>query len=252
MKATIGLLVLFANLINVPPNLIPQNGSSTASSKDRKSAWSADWGMESTEVEGKKAVRFTEKGSGHLSNFPQEVRWSIRSLWLASSTFLPLNTDRTVTDSSGKILLEEKKHFNREAGTVSFERREAGKPVETQSLEVPDDTLAVEGLAGVLRFATIDKSTALSVHVLTNEPRVYNVTFEWRGEERIKTEAGEFECYKVEMVPHLGVLNLFRPFLPKAYFWFTVMKPHNWIRYQGPESGQGTPDVVMDLTSTSH
>ena len=251
MKA-IGLIVLIANLINVPATVVPQNGSSTASSKDQRSGWSAVWGMEQTAFRGRKAVRFTEEGKGRLSAFPQQVRWSIQSVWIADASFQPLDTERTVTDSGGKILLVEKKHFNRETGKVTLERLETGKPGETRSLDVPEDTLAVEGLAGILRFATLDKSHSLSAHVLTNEPKVYDVTFEWRGEERLKTAAGEFDCYKVEMVPHLGVLNLFRPFLPKAYFWFTVTKPHNWIRYQGPEAGQGTPDVVMELSSTSH
>jgi hypothetical protein len=208
--------------------------------------------MEHTEFQGKKAVRFTENGEGRLSAFPEKVRWSIQALWIADGRFLPLDTERTVTDSGGKVLLVEKKHFNHEGGTVTLERRETGKRTEMRSLDLPEDTLTVEGLAGILRFATLDKSSSLSAHVLTNEPKVYDVTFEWRGEERIKTSAGEFDCYKVEMIPHLGVLNLIRPFLPKAYFWFTVTKPHDWIRYQGPESGQGTPDVVMELTSTSH
>jgi hypothetical protein len=55
---------------------------------------------------------------------------------------------------------------------------------------------------------------------------------------------------ELEVVPHLGVLNLFRPFLPKTYFWFTVASPHNWVRYEGPENGPGTPEVVMSLSET--
>ena len=61
--------------------------------------------------------------------------------------------------------------------------------------------------------------------------------------------AGEFECYKVELVPGLGVLNLFRFAIPKAYFWFTVDPPHYWVRYEGLENGRGTPQVVMELTT---
>ena len=115
-------------------------------------------------------------------------------------------------------------------------------------MDVPADILAIEGLAGVLRFANVPRSGSLSAHVMTNEPEVYKVSFEWRGEENVKTPAGEFHCYKVEMVPHLGVLNLLRPFLQKTYFWFTVAAPHNWVRYEGYESGPGSPEVVMALS----
>jgi len=112
----------------------------------------------------------------------------------------------------------------------------------------PRVNVAIEGLAGVLRFANVPKSRSLSAHVLTNEPEVYSVSFEWKGEESVKTPAGEFHSYRVEMIPHLGVLNVIRPFIQKTYFWFTVAAPHNWIQYQGPESGPGTPEVIMSLS----
>ena len=252
MKAAILLVALVATAIPVPMTVTPQNGSSIVTSKDRKSGWKAEWGMEQVQLQGKRAVRFNEKGTGRLSAYAQEVRWTAQSLWLAHDTFLPVETEKTVTASDGTVLLVERKNFDRGKGTVTVERLETGQPAETESLDVPADTLALEGLAGVLRFATVDQSHSFSTHVLTNEPKVYSVTFEWRGKEQIKTPAGEFECYKVEMVPRLGVLNLFRPFLPKAYFWFSAAAPHDWIRYQGPESGPGTPDVVMELSRSTH
>jgi hypothetical protein len=105
----------------------------------------------------------------------------------------------------------------------------------------------VEGIAGVLRFLAFDQTSRFSAHLLSNEPRVYSVTFERRGKERVRTPAGDFDAYKVEMVPHLGVLNVFRSFVPKAFFWFTVQQPHFWVRYQGLENGPGTPEIVMEL-----
>jgi Protein of unknown function (DUF3108) len=252
LKTAICLLVLLANLIKIPGPLAPYSGSSMVTSKDKKVGWNADWGMEPIAFEGKKAVRFTEKGRGHLSSFPQEVHWSLEALWLAEDAFLPMEFEKTITTADGKELLVERKHFDREKGIVRLERRNAGGALETRTVEVPPDTLAIEGLAGVLRFLPLDETRVFSAHVLSNEPRVYDVTFETRGKERVKTPAGEFECYKLEMVPHLGVLNLFRPFFPKTYFWFTVSSPHYWIRYEGPESGPGTPNIVMELSHGDH
>jgi hypothetical protein len=208
--------------------------------------------MEQIQVQGKRAVRFTESGSGRLSTFSQRVHWHTEATWQADDKFIPLETERTVTSTDGSVLLVEKKQFDHERHVVQFERHEASSRSETKSVSFPEDILAVEGLAGVLRFATIDKTHEFAAHVLSNEPNAYSVTFEWRGEENVKTPAGEFECYKVEMVPHLGVLNVVRPFLSKTYFWFTKAAPHYWIRYEGSESGPGTPDVVMELSSGTH
>ena len=248
MLARVVIAVLFLRSIDVPAVLTPQNGSSTASSNDKGVAWTAEWSMEEVSVNGRRAVRFNEKGSGRTSAFPGEVRWSTASTWSATGTFMPLDTDRTVTASDGSVLLVERKRFDHATGKMTLERQPAGKQSESKSVSIPDDTLAIEGLAGVLRFANIAKSRELEAHIVTNEPDVYSVSFEWRGEETIKTPAGEFECYKVEMVPHLGLLNVVRPFLQKTYFWFTVAAPHNWVRYEGPENGPGSPNVVMELT----
>ena len=248
LKAAIYLVFIVAHVIQVPPTLTRQNGSSVASSKDKRTGWAATWGMEALQVQGKKAVRFTETGSGRLSAYSQEVRWSVRAVWLAEDSFRPLETERTITGTDGKVLLVERKHFEHDKGQVLFERSREDRPAETKSLDVPDDILAIEGLAGVLRFANVPKSRSLSAHVLTNEPEVYSVSFEWKGEESVKTPAGEFHSYRVEMIPHLGVLNVIRPFIQKTYFWFTVAAPHNWIQYQGPESGPGTPEVIMSLS----
>jgi hypothetical protein len=250
VKATLSLVVLLANLIQAPTTLTPQNGASSVTSKDKKVAWNSQWEMEEIRLQGKRAVRFTEQGSGRLSSYSEEVHWSVQSTWMADDGFRPLSTEKTITSSDGKLLIVERKQFDRDKGNVRFERKRTGQPTETTTIDVPEDTLAIEGLAGVLRFANVPKVRSLPAHILTNEPKVYDVTFEWRDEESVKTPAGEFHCYKVEVVPHLGVLNLFRPFLPKTYFWFTVASPHNWVRYEGPENGPGTPEVVMSLSET--
>jgi len=250
VKAAVSLIVLLINVIQAPEKLAPQNGASVVTSTDKSIGWSAEWGMQEIQVDGKRAVQFTEKGSGRLSAWPEEVRWSVQSTWLADRGFRPLETERTVTAPDGKILLIETKHFDRSKGTVRLVRTVTGKPPESVTLDVPEDTLAIEGIAGVLRFASVptSKSRSLSVHILSNEPKVYKVDFVWRTEESVSTPAGEFHCYRVEMVPQLGILNVVRPFLQKTNFWFTVAVPHDWIRYEGPESGPGSPAVVMALS----
>jgi hypothetical protein len=248
MHSVLSVLLILVSLVKAPDTLVPQNGFSQVTSSDRKVSWSSDWGMQQTEVEKRRAVRFTENGTGRLSSFSREVRWSAEATWLADTDFQPVDIQKTVTATDGTPLLVERKHFDRIKGTVRFERRKGNGRLETSTLEIPTDTLVVEGLAAVLRFAPIDESHPLAAHVLSNEPRVYSVTFEWRGREHIKTPAGEFDCYKVEMVPHLGVMNLLRPFVTKTFFWFTVESPHNWVRYEGSENGPGTPSVVMELT----
>jgi hypothetical protein len=241
------LFLLRADLIKAPQRIPTDSGSVIVSTKAGPRRWTAKWTMEPFERDGKKGVRFTEQGQGHVSPFSGDVRWSLEALWSAENGLQPLQTEKTVTSSTGAPLATERKQFDHTKGTVRFERRSSDGRSEVKSVPTPPDTLAVEGIAGILRFLAFDRTAPFPAHMLSNEPRLYSVTFESRGKERVRTPAGEFDAYKVEMVPHVGLLNVFRSFVPKAFFWFTVAPPHFWVRYEGPENGPGTPEIVMEL-----
>jgi hypothetical protein len=252
MLSGLFLMALFARDLVKAPSIVPSDhGGVVVSAKGEGRRWSANWTMEPLEREGKKAVRFTETGQGHVSPYSGEVRWSLEAVWSAESGFRPVSTEKIVTSLTGRRIATERKHFDLTKNTVSFERQFSDGRSETKSFSVPVDTLAVEGIAGVLRFLAFAQDSSFSTHLLSNEPRVYTVTFAVRGKERVRTPAGEFDAYRVEMVPNLGVMNVFRSFAPKTFFWFTVEQPHFWVRYQGLENGPGTPEIVMELDRTA-
>ena len=107
--------------------------------------------------------------------------------------------------------------------------------------------MIVEGIVLALRSLPFGTDETVKAQFLTNEPELYNVEFKQKGCETIKTPGGEVECYKVELVPKLGALNVFKVFFPKTYFWFTVAPPHKWVRYEGfGERTADSPEVVME------
>jgi hypothetical protein len=236
-----------ADLIKAPSTIPSESGSIIVSSKGGGRRWTASWTMEPAEWQGQKTIRFTERGQGRISPFTREVRWSLEAVWSAATSLQPLDTEKMITSPTGEWLASERKHFDVKAGTVRFERQSSDSRSDVKTISIPADTLAVEGIAGVLRFAALDRP--FPAHLLSNEPNLYSVTFENRGRERVKTPAGAFDAYRIEVVPHVGVMNLFRSFFPKTYFWFTVAAPHFWVRYEGLENGRGTPEIVMELNT---
>lgn len=251
-SAILILLLLESDLIKAPGMVARDSGAVVVSAKSGGQRWTASWTMEPIERGGQKAIRFTERGQGHVSPFAGEVRWTLESVWSADSAFQPLDSEKTVSSVTGGRLVTEKKHFDPAKGTMKFEREGTAGPPEQKSMVLPRDVLITEGIAGILRYLMFDNLRSFRAHLLSNEPRLYRVTFESRGKEPVRTPAGDFECYKIEMVPHLGVLNVARSFYPKAFFWFTVSAPHFWVRYEGLENGPGTPEVVMELDHASH
>jgi hypothetical protein len=251
----IGLILIVATLlapISVlaqikAPGLIPNDhGAVSARTKDGAVRWTAEWTMEPWTVAGRRAVRFTESGRGLYSPFKERVQWSLESIWIADGSFFPLRFERTITDSKGTRLAVERKNFDQTKGTLRFERQGQTGAAEIKDLAAPSDSLAIEGIAGILRFFPFGENRSLKAHLLTNEPEMYDVTLEPRGTERLRTPGGDLDCFKIEVVPHLGLLNILKPFFPKTYFWFTVTAPHLWVRYEGFENGRGTPEIIME------
>lgn len=241
---------VWSEVLKPPPSAASEKGTTVTSAKDGPARWKSEWTMARDSLNGRPVVRFTEKGRGKYSPFEREVQWTVETVWTADESFRPLRTERTVTDMAGRQLVKERKSFNFDKGSVDIERQEqANGATSRRSLAIPPDTVSVDGIAGALRSLPFDRSRPFELHVLTNEPRVYEVSLEVRGTERIRTPAGEFNCYKVELRPGLGVLRVFGFLIPKAYFWFTVDPPHYWTRFEGPENGRGTPQVVMELAS---
>jgi Protein of unknown function (DUF3108) len=238
------------DFLKAPEVITAESGSTVATDSNGKPRWSAEWTMEPASANGRPAVRFTEKGRGRYTPYETTVNWTLESLWQADRNYRPLEFDKTFRNNDGTIIATEKKTFNLISGEVRFERNVDNK-AQTKVLEVPSDTIAVEGIAAVLRAVPFDSGRPFRIHLLTNEPKLYDTTVEPRGRERVHTPAGDIECYKVQLVPHLGILNLVRPFLPKTYLWFSVAPPHFWVRYEGLEAGLGTPQITLELQTWS-
>src|SRR5215471_19325482 len=201
------------------PNVIPrEKGSIEVSGSGKARRWTAEWTMEPATEKGLPAVHFTEVGRGQYSGFTEPVSWTIDALWSADRVFRPLRFEKTVKNSSGQIIATERKTFDPVRGSVDFERKREGHSTETRHVATPADTLAPEGIVGIMRFLPFDHWRPTTVHLFSNEPKLYEMKIEMRRREHVKTPAGDLDCYKVEFVPQLGALNLVKGLFPKAIF----------------------------------
>ncbi len=206
--------------------------------------------MRQVESEGAAMVRFTEQGSGRYSPFTRPVRWQLEAYWTLEPRYAPARYEKRVSDLDGNLSLTERRTFDWREGTVHFQRidREGGRDVD-RVLRVPPDTLTAEGLAVALRHLPFQSPRPVRAHFLSDEPKLYEVTFKIKGIEPIATPGGSSDCYKVEMDFDLGLFNLLEAFIPDTALWFTTASPHLWVQYRGLESGRGTPVVTRSALS---
>ena len=240
-------IVLALTVISAPAAIPNERGTIVVSDQHGAQRWTADFTMAPATEGGLPAVRFTETGRGHYYPYTQTIQWKVEAVWTADKDFHPLRFQRTVMDANGRTITTERKTFDAAHRSAKFEREGSAISPLKKVIRIPPDTLTVEGIAGILRFLPFDHWHSVSFHFLTNEAKVYEMKVEQRGKERVKTPAGEFESYRIELVPNLGVLNVLHSLLPKANFWFSATTPHFWVRYTGPENGPGSPEIVMEL-----
>jgi hypothetical protein len=232
--------------LKLPPLRDREAGGAVASARG-KVRWKNQWTMERVMIDGKPAIHFTETGKGIYSPFTDEVTWTTESWWSHENVFRPLRFDKTFTDGNGVALMRQAAEFDWSTHKVRFERNDLIKrKSKIETIEIPDDTLSVEGIAAALRSAPVVEGKKVTAHLLSNEPKLYEITLEFRGLESCRTSRGTEACYKIELVPHLGILSLFRFTLPKTFFWFSTQPTREWIRYDGLEAGRGTPEIVME------
>ena len=208
--------------------------------------------MEEFEDNGERKVRIRMNAEGLTSPFTKDMKWEAVSIWKADGSFTPLKAETEVRNMQGNPVMTEEIIVDIQNGTATFKRKnyEGGDSFEEQ-FKISPDVLIVDGLVVALRSLPFKSGDTIKTEFLTNEPELYTVEFKQKGIETVKTPEGEIECFKVELVPKLGLLNAFKVFFPKTYFWFTVAPPHRWVKYQGFENGRDTPEVVMQATSFS-
>ncbi|MEE8584048.1 MAG: DUF3108 domain-containing protein [Acidobacteriota bacterium] len=227
----------------------PEEGRLVATDTKGRQRWRSRWSMEPLMKDGLDMVRLTEEGQGVYSPFKKPVRWSFESWWLAGPPLQPSRVEKRIRDLEGNLLLTRTIEFDWEAGRARVESRRGQSRPEVKTVAVPPGTWIPEGMAVALRQMDFQEGKTLHVHLLTDEPKLYKVRFKGAGRETVNTPDGPLECYKLRMEVELGFLTLFKFLLPDTYLWFGVDPPHMWVRYQGLESGRGSPKIVRSMTS---
>ena len=246
----LGGIPSLAEPFKTPPMSQIEEGTIVTSYKEGGLRWKADWKTDIFVENGETKFKLVFNAKGLTSPFSRDMTWRSVSIWKAEDEFVPLESETKIKDLNGNVVMINKKKFNHKKNTAVFEREDLERDSYTRKhYDITSDTLIIEGVVYALRTLPFGTNKSIKAKLLTNEPELYKVEFIQKGVHKIKTSDGEIECYKVELVPKLGLLGVFKVFFPKTYFWFTVEPPHRWVRYEGLENGLGTPEVIMEVTN---
>lgn len=207
-----------------------------------KFLWESMNYTETYEVNGKNFVKLVEKGSGLWGNDNEDRAWIATSVYKLDKGELTMQDMSLVfKDKKGNIVESLSTEYNERSGKVSTVSSKNGKK------EFDHKDGMIDKYALGLCFMSYDyyRKNDFYFPMLTNEPAYYGMTLVNKGVDIQTVEGETISCFKVQMIPDLGMLGFVGAFIPKTYFWYSADPSHEFVRYEGLESGLNTPYIVM-------
>lgn len=219
----------------------PQPKSIKVFKKDNnKYLWQYVTVARTLEVSGRTVLKITENCKG-IWDDRDERTWETESYYFyENKRVVPDHAALTFYDLKGKMTDKIEKTYSAKDKKVY-----CVKNGEKSEYDFDDDLVDKEVLGVCMMNFHFGRKEDFDFHMMTDEPAHYRMTLVNRGIETVSTNGATAECYKIQMVPDLGFLGIFAPFVPKTYFWYKVAPPHDFVRYEGLESGLNTPYIVM-------
>jgi hypothetical protein len=130
------------------------------------------------------------------------------------------------------------------ADRKAYVEKGTGDEKKRKEHELPQDApLAVDGsLLILLRSFPFNQGKGWKVFMIDFSGYAVTVTIRQEGIERIVVPAGEFECYRIEIVVDLPIYH------PKVTNWISTRKPNFLVKYQG-KKGPFTPSYITTLVT---
>ena len=227
------------DVINTRQGLEIMRATEKSSGKD---LWQSENLTQKMRHKGQNFLYIKEEGAGIYGKDKKYKSWFSEAYYIfENQKLIPYQTKLVYKDQKGKVIKTVEKVFDPQ-------QRKAICKIDgkDKTFEFKEDLIDKEGLGTVLQNYPFEEKRDVVLHLLTNEPTLYKITVKYRGQESLRIDGKTIQCYKVQMIPDLGLLNIFGAFVPKTYFWYKTTPPHDFVRYEGLESGLGTPYIVLD------
>lgn len=219
----------------------------TTEKSSGKALWQSKHRTQKVEYDGKPFLYIEEDGYGIYGKDKEHKTWHSESYFIfEDSKLVPYQIKQVFKNINGKTVETINKFYDAKTKKVTCNIN--GK---IKEIEFKKDIVDKEDLSIYLRNYPFEEKKDHVFHLLTHEPTLYKITVKYRGLETLDIQGKKVKCHKVEIIPDLGLLNLLGAFVPKTYFWFTADERHDFVRYEGLESGLGTPYIVIETATFS-
>lgn len=203
--------------------------------------WMGDLYITKTKSANGEIVTIEKRGHGFFGSDTIYKTWNSKGTFsLINNKMIPLEVKDVFYDKSGNIVNSVEKKYDAKSGKIICIVN--GKQ---RVFNLKDDVVDDMNLSFMMTNFPFEKQS-INFHLLTLEPDLYSFTGKFLGTEVLNVNGVQKTCYKLKLTPNLGMLGVFAP---DSYFWVDAKAPHDFVRYEGLESGLNTPMIVIDSVS---
>jgi hypothetical protein len=207
----------------------------------------AEWTVSRETRDGRPVVHLQEEGREAGDGAAPDAWSSHMRLDLRGAHPL-LTATRESRDADGRLVAVEERDFQYDVGSgqvVTTEPLTGDKA--SRSVRLTRQAITTELLPAVLRLLPEADHQRMRLDLVTSGGRLIEVLATVVGREWVQVPAGTFECFKVALQPTglTGALASLK--LAKLFMWHTVAAPHFWVKYEGPDDGAGSREIVREL-----
>ena len=117
----------------------------------------------------------------------------------------------------------------------------------SKTIQLTPASIPTEVLPAFLRLLPDSADHRMQFALVLRDGSVVRIHAKEVGREQVAVPAGTSDCIKAELVPAGINKFLAHLVLPRIYMWRTEAPPHFWVKYQGPDGGQLSREIVRKL-----
>jgi hypothetical protein len=253
------LLTVLAALVAVPPAAsdeqvpippiaaLEEGAYRVRDSHTGQELWEEEWLLHRESRAGHFILHLQENGKGLRERTAPTV-WtdSVRlDLW---GPHPALTAIRETRDADGRPMSVDQREFDYELGVGQLVSRDATTgDADVRSVSLTRRAIPTEVLPAILRLLPEMAAHQMFFDLVTDAGRLIGMHATVVGREWVTVPAGRFECFKIALEPTGAAGLLLAVMRAKLYMWHTVAAPHFWVKYQGPQDGATSRQIVQEL-----
>lgn len=198
--------------------------------------------------DGKVFYKYTEEGEGDYDKY-LNITWDIDAEMEGKEDLLYLlYSNRIIRDKDDRVVVKYEKRFDYDKGKIYYTLTDGkGEIIKETSFPIKGYTTDDATMGYFLKAFVAQRGDKRyrRFYLISNEPRLYNITIKVIGTEVLELQTGKIRAIKLRLIPNFGILTgLTGVLIPPTYVWYSEKPPYVLLQYEGLEAGLGTPHIV--------